>query len=507
MAETSPKTQPEKAMFRRGNKILKDIPLKIVLPSIQNKSLLPDDEISLDGIEWRKLKLHPRFARYFQASALDEKVPKLGEVAFIRQENLDEANSYNPVKDRPVEIETGKWLLYGKSNFPFTVIGAKEETAKALKRAFDLLCFPEEVAQYEKELNPKKAREERFFETDEEEEKQRRLDYEKYQQTILLIIARHNLRFKEVDDLVNAYKTPLVKILKEKAYASSPWKTASGEEKEALLGDFKDEAIESFEIQCALNLRALFEGDKIDLTVAAPLIKQHGADTLHFYLGQLKAGALDQPRMVPEEDQDVFDNFRNLAANGLAIAGAEIPVKDALETLDPKEMWAMAYDLRPPEFFDKKQAIQFLMGVPDIKERAAKKIDMNRLFQLAKLPEKLSEKEFALFVKAFEYVYEVFSQIFTAIIGADFNLQTFKSNHAKIENWWVENRFCCPFCKAAVQGQYSKDLCPRLPVHIGCNCYISNFPISQAETENEDEGKDGDKKKSKEPGDPESEKA
>ncbi|MBI4356298.1 MAG: hypothetical protein HY559_00220, partial [Gammaproteobacteria bacterium] len=463
-----------------------------------NKSLLPDDEISLDGIEWQKLKLHPRFARYFQAAGLDEKVLKLGEIAFIGKENQSEANNYNPVKDRPVEIETEKWLLYGKSNFPLTVTGAREETAKALKRAFDLLCFPEEVAQYEKELNPKKALEEApFFETDEEEERQRRLDYEKYQQTILLIVARHNLRFKEVDSLVNAYKAPLLKILREKARTSSQWKTSSEEEKEALLGNFKDEAIESFGIQCALNLRALLEGDKLDLTVAAPLIKHHGADTLHFYLSQLNAGALDQPRLVPDDDPETFENFRNLAGNGLAIAGVEIPVKDALETLDVQEMWAMAYDLRPPEFLDKTQAIKFLMGVPDIKERAAKKIDMNRLFQLTKLPEKLPEKKFALFVKAFEYVYEVFSQIFTAIIGADFNLQTFKSNQARIANWWVENRFCCPFCKTAIKGQYPKDLCPKLPVHIGCNCYVSSSPLAPTETENEDKSKDGGKKKSK----------
>lgn len=62
-------------MIRRGNKVVKDIPTKMLVPYIEGKKLLRTDAISGDGVKWTRMDQHFQLARYFQDETSSEVLP------------------------------------------------------------------------------------------------------------------------------------------------------------------------------------------------------------------------------------------------------------------------------------------------------------------------------------------------------------------------------------------------------------------------------------------------
>jgi len=60
-------------MIRRGNRVAKGIPTKMLVPYIEGKKLLRTDAISGDGVKWTRLDEHFQLAKYFK----DETSPKV----------------------------------------------------------------------------------------------------------------------------------------------------------------------------------------------------------------------------------------------------------------------------------------------------------------------------------------------------------------------------------------------------------------------------------------------
>ncbi len=62
-------------MIRRGDKVVKGIPTKMLVPYIEGKKLLRTDSISGDGVKWTRLDLHFQLARYFKDETSPEVLP------------------------------------------------------------------------------------------------------------------------------------------------------------------------------------------------------------------------------------------------------------------------------------------------------------------------------------------------------------------------------------------------------------------------------------------------
>ena len=60
-------------MIRRGDKVVKGIPTKMLVPYIEGRKLLRTDSISGDGVKWTRLDRHFQLARYFK----DETSPEV----------------------------------------------------------------------------------------------------------------------------------------------------------------------------------------------------------------------------------------------------------------------------------------------------------------------------------------------------------------------------------------------------------------------------------------------
>ncbi len=62
-------------MIRRGDKVVKGIPTKMLVPYIEGKKLLRTDSISGDGVKWTQLDQHFQLARYFKDETSSEVLP------------------------------------------------------------------------------------------------------------------------------------------------------------------------------------------------------------------------------------------------------------------------------------------------------------------------------------------------------------------------------------------------------------------------------------------------
>ncbi len=64
-----PGTKPEfplKIFLRRGDKVIKDFPARLLIQAIKTGKLLPTDEYSRDGKQWVKLGAHQQVSQYFR---------------------------------------------------------------------------------------------------------------------------------------------------------------------------------------------------------------------------------------------------------------------------------------------------------------------------------------------------------------------------------------------------------------------------------------------------------
>ncbi len=67
---------PLKIYVRRGDKVIKDFPARMLIQAIKSGKLLPTDEYSRDGDLWVKLGAHQQVSEYFT----QRKLPRLTEV-------------------------------------------------------------------------------------------------------------------------------------------------------------------------------------------------------------------------------------------------------------------------------------------------------------------------------------------------------------------------------------------------------------------------------------------
>lgn len=459
--------------FRRDGKLSKAIPIKLVIPGIKSGKLLASDEISPDGKKWVRLDKTPHLAQYFQTAevlgALKD-YPKLPNPQFIPDGAFRQLQDYKPLEDAIVQTDDKGWTLYPKSTFPLTFYGAlNAETAQLLKQHLDTLCFS--VSE-----DPDEA-------GDEVKKQEHEKELEQFQEDILLLITRNNLRCKEVDEYINVYKPFYMHKLEEQVKGSATWEISDQTEKHTLLNKFKAIAINSFEIKYGVNLAALFEGESGKLSLVTSIIEKFGAELLRFYFEKKKDIPYPGVHQVDKENKKDLDMFERLKKEELALHGEQIPIADILELIDFEPLRLMLYDVKPNGFADKNEAIEFGCKIHDMPERAKKAVQIEYLFQLQPFPEKFGRDDFHDFLKGFEYAYEIYSLVFLTIMGADFNLNIYLEEQPKKLPWHVVNKYCCPSCKDLLKIEYPTESCPRLPYHVGCNCYIT---LEKVKTEEEE---------------------
>lgn len=386
--------------------------------------------------------MYKKYKKYSTQKTVDLK-PQVSEPKITVSIHTRPSTSFeNPDTGYITPTQDGGWVLNPKSTFPLTIYGANQTIASELKGLLD--------AGYS-------------------------LGSYAHARTIIPIIARFNLRCKEIEDYVKKFKPLYFNKIEELKKSSAEWASASNRDKEDLLIGFRQQAIESLDVRPYCDLETLFECEPADVTIDDAVIDQFGYENLLLYLRY--ANNLDKVRVIPADHYE-RSGFEKLVELGLARKGTDISLHAILETLKLKDMNDLVVDLNQKPFGRKAKAIEFLMNLSDIKERIGKVVTFRELFQLKPLPDEFSNIDLNRISSAWRYTNEIATIIAHTYVMGGYSSRDMHQEDVVpsfIKGWEilpVGDDATCPYCKHAATKKYPKKQRPKVPLHIGCRCTV-----------------------------------
>jgi len=329
------------------------------------------------------------------------------------------------------------WVLNPKSPLPLTVLGADESTAARLK---GLLGH----AEYWSQKVPEVA----------------------------LLIAQHNLRFKELDAFVFQHKRRFDADVQQRISNSTEWPSASEKDRDDLRAEFEEAAEESLGIHVGrADLGLLLRGQPAAFADDDELLKLFAGDAglYSFYLSQL--GRANPVVNVKAEDYG-RKLWEQLVEKGMARRGKDIPAQLLLEGLKLKELNDILADVVGKPLGRKVKAVEVALALPDLYDRLSQRIAFREMFQA--LPP--AGLDVAGLVESFAYanaVAVVVQQTYFTAAQTLEAIQERKRESGIYDAWEISNwEDPLPACAAAVCKKYDRLPAKRPPFHIGCNCRL-----------------------------------
>lgn len=331
------------------------------------------------------------------------------------------------------------WVLNSKSPLPLTVLGTDRNTATRLK---DLLGRTE----YWNQKVPE----------------------------IALLIAQHNLRFKELDAFIAQHKRHFDADVQKRIAISAEWASASEKDRGDMLREFEEAAEESLGIHVGrTDLGLLLRGQPSSFADDDELLKFFGGDAglYSFYLSQL--GRSNPVANVKAEDYG-RKPWEQLVEKGMARRGKDIPVQLLLEGLKLKELNDILADVIGKALGRKAKAVEAALALPDIHDRLSQRIAFREMFQ-AIPPTGL---DVAGLVESFAYanaVAIVVQQTYFTGVETMEAIQERKRESGIYDAWEISNwEDPLPPCAAAYCKKYDRLPTKRPPFHVGCDCRLES---------------------------------
>jgi len=191
---------------------------------------------------------------------------------------------------RLTEAGDGAWVLNPLSPLPMTLQGADRALAQQVKEVLG-----------------------------------RREQWDMKVPELALLIAKHNLRFKEVDDLAIQLKPKYDAHIQRRIKASPDWADASEKDRADLLTEFREEALEAMGMDVGhADLATLLQGPPATFQADDELLHRFDKDLdlYPFYLTQLgRANAV----VTVKADDWGRKSWERLADKGMALRGKDIP--------------------------------------------------------------------------------------------------------------------------------------------------------------------------------------
>lgn len=289
-------------------------------------------------------------------------------------------------------------------------------------------------------------------------------------QELLPLVARYNVKCVEVDNYIREFKPVFLKEIEKQIAASSEWATASELDREDLLSEFRENAVLSLDVKPDCDIEVLFSVDDIDLTVDDGLIDRYGFPLAFFYLTKRQG-----VHIVPVDHYE-RKKFESLVEAGLVTRGEDIPAEQILEGLTIKNMMDIVSDLNPPKISRRAKAIEYILGIPDLKSRLAKTVSFRSLFYIKPLPEEFKDINLERVSVSWKYAREFTELICKTYASMHYTNQSMQSyldremGYKRFEISGAED--CCPHCQKMAGKKYHRDNLPTVPVHIGCRCTL-----------------------------------
>lgn len=338
-----------------------------------------------------------------------------------------------------VEAGPNVWVLNPKSPLPITLYSANRELAKKFKELLG-------TAEYWSQKIP----------------------------DIALLIAQHNLRFKEVDIFIAEHKAKYTAVIERLISSSAEWAAASEKDRQDLHAEFEDTAIESLGVSIGrADLSCLLEGEPANFTEDDELVRRFDGDSslYPFYLSAL--GRVAQVFNVKAEDYN-RKQWEQLVKKGFARRGKDIPTQLVLQGLRLKDINGLLAGAIERPIGRKAKAIEAALNLPDLVPRLSEKIAYREMFQVLR-PAGVDTEELG---RSFAYASALativqqtyYTGVRTLAAVAERKRESDLYDAWEITNWDDPIPLCAtPFCK-----KYNRLPTKRPPFHVGCNCQLGN---------------------------------
>lgn len=279
------------------------------------------------------------------------------------------------------------------------------------------------------------------------------------------------MKIKEIESYKSKYAKQYFEKIEELKKSSKEWEISGIKDKEDMLVNFRKKAINELYEVPDCDLEVLFEYEPKDITIDDELIKEYGFENIKTYL--IYANKLDKVRVIPA-DAHTRPMFEKLSELGLAKRGGQIPHEKILMTLTLKELNEIANN-SDKKYYRKKQAVDFILEKENTEEIIAKKISFRSLFKLEPLPKKYSSINLEELSKTWRYHEEEAILLTQTFRNSSYSWRELKEDNEIIKGYKIEPLHNRNYCKKAIEcskKKYSKNSPPKIPFHIGCNCFL-----------------------------------
>ncbi len=289
---------------------------------------------------------------------------------------------------------------------------------------------------------------------------------------LALLIAQHNLRFKEVDDFVAQHRPKFEALVAQAIASSKEWEGATELDREDLRAEFEEAALDKLGIHIGgADLPTLLEGQPGGYEDDDELLRRFGGDSAlySFYLMQL--GRPDAVSTVKAQDWG-RKSWEKLAEMGLALRGKDIPVQKLLDGLRLKDLNELLAGAVPKPLGRKAKAIDTALALPDLQERLSQRMGLREMFQPV-VPANLNVEALR---RSFGYASTVAMAVQQTYYTAVKTLEAIaerKRDPDLYDAWEIQNfEDPLPACAKPYCKKYDRLPAKRPPFHLGCNCQL-----------------------------------
>jgi curved DNA-binding protein CbpA len=360
-------------------------------------------------------------------------------VAPIVQIQITNSSNQNEEKYPPIRQDNnGCWILNPGAPFELTLIGGDQKVAQEIRYLLD---------------------------NDE-------IRYHRQSDKLITLFATYNLKIKEIEEYKDKYRQIYLTKIEELVKNSNEWEILGKKDKEDLLTDFRYEAAQTIYERADCNLEILFEWDIKNITIDDELIKEYGFDNIHTY-SIYAADNLNKIHVAPKDSYSRL-KFEEFAEIGLATRGNELSKKEILSTLTLKTLNAIAAN-PDKEYKRKNQAIEYILyNDNDFEQKIGEFVSLRELFKLKPLPEKYSSLNLNDIIKIWDYYSEESGMLIRTYYQSFYSWRDLKNTDFvtgyTVSPFNKENP--CPCAERRASIKYPKNNPPKVPCHIGCNCYL-----------------------------------
>ncbi|GAA4649736.1 hypothetical protein GCM10023116_20160 [Kistimonas scapharcae] len=282
------------------------------------------------------------------------------------------------------------------------------------------------------------------------------------------VLARYQVHCLEIDAYIKTHKKPFKDSLTSLIANSPEWENAKKNDKNYMMSEFIDKAIQSLPIRLSSDIAPLLQDLPDTKGLDEMIINSHGKEAHEIYMPY--AAHIEKIMQVSDNDKLVIQHMKKLVNANLCLQGADIPQSVLLQQLTMTDLSELIADCNIHEKAkSKSDAISLLDGAKGVSGKLVNMLPLNELYYL--IPPKGLTKKVRDLQVSWQY-YDALAKLMkgTYSVARTNTFRLITAPEGEKLRWEVKSCDDCADCES-LQLIYEHSP-PQPPLHVGCQCLI-----------------------------------